>query len=257
MRVGLRDFDRVMRLLPELYRCRMVADLLHDAVRLMAPVIPSDGCGWFIYTFDRGPRLETVAESEPVLTPQVLAETADMAVSHPYVAVWSTQQSPVPLMYSLVPRRALDRMFSDYPVASRALGADALTTPITVTPVRCGAPSFRRERGRFSDDDRAIVSLLQPHLARAFANAQAFSTMSEGGECRSMVLDGVLTERESQVAFWLTRGKTNREIGIILNMQLRTVEKHVEHLLRKLHVENRTTAALLLATDASTSVPGS
>jgi len=138
------------------------------------------------------------------------------------------------------------------------MGADALTTPITVTPVRCGALSYRRECGRFSDDDRAIVSLLQPHLAQAFTNAQAFSTMIEGGECPSMVLGGVLTERESQVAFWLARGKTNSEIGIILAMRTRTVEKHVEHLLRKLHVENRTAAALLLAAGAaSTSLPGS
>jgi DNA-binding NarL/FixJ family response regulator len=55
-----------------------------------------------------------------------------------------------------------------------------------------------------------------------------------------------LTKRESQVAFWIAQGKTNREIAIILTVRPRTIEKHVENVLRKLHVENRTTAALLL-----------
>ena len=52
------------------------------------------------------------------------------------------------------------------------------------------------------------------------------------------------TERQRQVAAWLAQGKTNREIATILGIATRTVEKHVETLLRKLHVENRTAAAL-------------
>lgn len=51
-----------------------------------------------------------------------------------------------------------------------------------------------------------------------------------------------LTEREAEVLFWLSRGKTNREIGQILSMSPRTVNKHLEPVYRKLSVENRTTA---------------
>ena len=51
-----------------------------------------------------------------------------------------------------------------------------------------------------------------------------------------------LTEREAEVLFWLSRGKTNREIGQILTMSPRTVNKHLEPVFRKLSVENRTTA---------------
>ena len=42
---------------------------------------------------------------------------------------------------------------------------------------------------------------------------------------------------------WITHGKTNREIGQILSMSPRTVNKHLEQIFRKLGVENRTTAA--------------
>ncbi|GAA0420058.1 response regulator [Cocleimonas flava] len=51
-----------------------------------------------------------------------------------------------------------------------------------------------------------------------------------------------VTERESEVLFWLVRGKTNREIGQILSMSPRTVNKHLEPIFRKLGVENRTSA---------------
>ncbi|TNC84484.1 MAG: DNA-binding response regulator, partial [Thalassolituus sp.] len=42
---------------------------------------------------------------------------------------------------------------------------------------------------------------------------------------------------------WLSRGKTNQEIGQILSMSPRTVNKHLEPVFRKLGVENRTSAA--------------
>ena len=56
-----------------------------------------------------------------------------------------------------------------------------------------------------------------------------------------------LTPKERQVARWLAQAKTNGEIGTILGISTRTVEKHVENLVRKLHVENRTAAALEIA----------
>ena len=51
------------------------------------------------------------------------------------------------------------------------------------------------------------------------------------------------TERESQVLYWIARGKTNKEIGEILSMSPRTVNKHLEQIFPKLGVENRTAAA--------------
>ena len=59
-----------------------------------------------------------------------------------------------------------------------------------------------------------------------------------------------LTPKERQVARWLAQAKTNGEIGTILCISTRTVEKHVENLLRKLHVENRTAAALEIVRDS-------
>ncbi|MGH1462386.1 MAG: response regulator [Neptuniibacter sp.] len=52
-----------------------------------------------------------------------------------------------------------------------------------------------------------------------------------------------ITERESEVLYWIANGKTNREIAEILDMSPRTVNKHLEQLFPKLGVENRTAAA--------------
>lgn len=52
-----------------------------------------------------------------------------------------------------------------------------------------------------------------------------------------------LTSREAEVLRWIADGKTNREIGLILEISPRTVNKHLEQIFQKLKVENRTSAA--------------
>ncbi len=53
-----------------------------------------------------------------------------------------------------------------------------------------------------------------------------------------------LTRREVEVLTWVTDGKTNAEIGVILDTSPRTVQKHLEHIFEKLGVETRTAAAV-------------
>ena len=48
-----------------------------------------------------------------------------------------------------------------------------------------------------------------------------------------------------QVLRWVACGKTNRDIGDILGLSPRTVNKHLEHVVVKLGVETRTAAANL------------
>lgn len=54
----------------------------------------------------------------------------------------------------------------------------------------------------------------------------------------------LLTPRERQITLWISKGKSNPEIGLILDIRPRTVEKHVERILAKLGLENR--AAIML-----------
>ncbi len=52
-----------------------------------------------------------------------------------------------------------------------------------------------------------------------------------------------LTAREADVLLWISRGKANRDIGEILQISPRTVNKHLEQVFVKLGVENRAAAA--------------
>ncbi|MEO8316618.1 MAG: response regulator transcription factor [Pseudomonadota bacterium] len=68
-------------------------------------------------------------------------------------------------------------------------------------------------------------------------------------ECRTTDDQSILqqqlgvTGREAEVLLWLSRGKSNREIGQILGISPRTVNKHLEQIFVKLGVENRASAA--------------
>lgn len=94
--------------------------------------------------------------------------------------------------------------------------------------------------------DHVMLELLQPHLELACNNARRVTESRAASRGRS-VDDFGLTPRERDVAHWLAAGKTNAEIARILGASARTIEKHVERVLLKMGVENRTTAALLIS----------
>ena len=53
-----------------------------------------------------------------------------------------------------------------------------------------------------------------------------------------------LTNRESEVLKHLSNGLTNKEIAIALDISYETVKEHVQHILRKIGVTDRTQAAV-------------
>ena len=57
-------------------------------------------------------------------------------------------------------------------------------------------------------------------------------------------LDAPLTVRESEVLKQVTLGATNRQIAETLGISYETVKEHVQHVLEKVGVDDRTQAAL-------------
>ncbi len=53
-----------------------------------------------------------------------------------------------------------------------------------------------------------------------------------------------LTQRESEVLSQLANGLTNKEIALALGISYETVKEHVQHILRKIGVSDRTQAAV-------------
>ena len=69
----------------------------------------------------------------------------------------------------------------------------------------------------------------------------AKSSANEGDMARI----GSLRKRELEVLGWLSEGKSNWEIGQIIECTTETVKKHVHRILGTLEVSNRTSAALI------------
>jgi len=70
----------------------------------------------------------------------------------------------------------------------------------------------------------------------------------EGGQEAALRRQFAVTQREAEVLLWITRGKSNRDIGEILGLSPRTVNKHLETIYQKLGVENRASAAIVALT---------
>ncbi len=93
-----------------------------------------------------------------------------------------------------------------------------------------------------------LLTAVRARLRRAELAIAAMSGRGAGrsGEATPQQLEALgLTPREAEVLFWVARGKTNDEIGIVLGIGLTTVKKHLESTFAKLGVENRTSAAAM------------
>jgi DNA-binding CsgD family transcriptional regulator len=126
------------------------------------------------------------------------------------------------------------------------LGIGRMLTIAFVRGSHTGAINLCRPfRSRdFSERDRHLLRLLAPHFLLAVNAAERASTQLA---VEAEALAGLgLTPRERDVAAWLAYGRTNPEIAAIISMRPRTVEKHVERILLKLGVENRTSAARVI-----------
>ena len=107
---------------------------------------------------------------------------------------------------------------------------------------------FNRRGRDFTGEERAVLDLLRTHVVQAHLRADAFGRLlvkpdrsPEGNAHRLQRLG--LTPREAEVLAWLSEGKTNPEISIILALSRSTIKTHLERIFTKLGCETRTAVA--------------
>ena len=84
-----------------------------------------------------------------------------------------------------------------------------------------------------------LAQLLAPSLHAAWVRTQLTRTATSVDKASGQ---SVLTAREQDILKWIYLGKSNFEIGAILKISPLTVKNHVQKILRKLNVVNRTQA---------------
>lgn len=81
------------------------------------------------------------------------------------------------------------------------------------------------------------------HLPCQYPQEKAPESVDEiPSECAAPGQESLLSQREIEIMNWVKQGKTNFEIGIILNISTFTVKNHLQRIFRKLDVTNRAQA---------------
>jgi DNA-binding CsgD family transcriptional regulator len=103
----------------------------------------------------------------------------------------------------------------------------------------------------FSDQDRALLSVLRAPLTAALLRARSRQQASQAlgaADCGDQAGPASLTAREIVILRLVAAGRTNRAIAHQLQLSPRTVAKHLEHVYRKLGVSSRAAAVSRMTT---------
>jgi len=133
-----------------------------------------------------------------------------------------------------------------------ALRADAVTvaTPFIFLTAKGEKPDIRAGMNLGADDyltkpvaKADLLAAIRTRLERAEQQTKPeFKPNFSSARPLETALD--LTPRVAEVLLWLTQGKTNSEIAVILGNSEATVKKQVLEIFAKLGVETRTAASL-------------
>jgi DNA-binding CsgD family transcriptional regulator len=249
MRLSHRDVAALQRTILELYAYRDLETFRRAVPDLFLKVIPADYFGLAEIDFNLRARVIKARgcwESSPRMTQEVTARMERQGFNHPFSQYSLRTKDPSALKISdfLSLRQFRDsELYCEFYrhagivrlLAIAAFGSSGMTT--------LNAARGARDRD-FSDRDRQIMNLLRPHFDQARRNAE-LATARRAAQAKPLETYD-LTPRETQIAHWLGQGKTNAEIAVIVASRVRTVEKHVQKILGKLEVENRTAAAVII-----------
>jgi len=100
---------------------------------------------------------------------------------------------------------------------------------------------FAGKPGTLGPKQAYLADLIIPYLHAAWVRSHVTWPLDRAGATKPAKA-GLLTPREQQILQWIYHGKSNIEIGMILEISPLTVKNHVQKTLRKLNVLNRTQA---------------
>lgn len=133
-----------------------------------------------------------------------------------------------------------------YSEVYRLLGIDdhcAVFVPGTKGEV-CFFGIERYKGSDFAKEERELLGMAQHHLGNARELAKSRDELAHRGASPEPLVRAGLTVREAEVLSWLSEGKTNEEIAILLQLQLYTVKGYVKTIFQKIGAPNRLAAAL-------------
>lgn len=87
----------------------------------------------------------------------------------------------------------------------------------------------------------SLLGLLMPHIDGVLRRIESLQQIQQGDKF-DRDADYGLSAREFEILHWVTMGKTNEEISIILSISMNTVKNHLKRIFNKLDVSSRAQA---------------
>lgn len=251
MRLSTKDFDAFQRATLALHACRDIAAFARALPGILLKLIPADHfflCVLALSPQMDAPRLVDLTEIGVKAREEMVRYLEGHLFEHPFPKYFAQTGDPVPLKMSDFHTVHKFRTTELYQRIYRILGIEwQMGFPAKFGPGTVGGISFGNKGKDFTERDRLMLDLLRPHIELARRNAILWTQRQVF--CHKSTYVWKLTQREAEIAGWVAAGKTNPEIAMILDMNVRTVEKHMEKILEKLRVENRTAAAVVIAAE--------
>lgn len=95
--------------------------------------------------------------------------------------------------------------------------------------------------------EQLLSSLNAVHAGESMTSQGQLHRVADSMQTKTKDDTNDLTLRETQVLRHLALGLSNKEIGLSLDISVETVKEHVQHVLRKLNLTDRTQAAVWAA----------
>jgi DNA-binding CsgD family transcriptional regulator/GAF domain-containing protein len=252
----------------ELYELCDLASFPERAVAVAARVVRADVTAYNEIRVSTGEVTVCIDPPGSLVFPDSLEIFSSLVGEHPLITYHERTRDGTALRIAdFMSQREL-RATALYQDFYRHVGVDqqlAFTLPsapsvvIGIAMSRLGVP--------FSERDKSLANLMRPHFARAFANAQTFTRLSEaaaaigsdvpdligrlearpGADDIAPVLGkrpeplgaSLLTDRQTQIVALVAEGLTDKEIAGQLGTSVRTVQKHLQHVYRRLGATTR------------------
>jgi len=103
-----------------------------------------------------------------------------------------------------------------------------------------------RHENEFTDQEKKLFELLLPHIDVAVRKIDGLPVFEPELIAAPTLLNSLikagLSTRELEILEWVRNGKTNIEIGMILEISSFTVKNHLQRIFKKINVSNRAQA---------------
>lgn len=93
----------------------------------------------------------------------------------------------------------------------------------------------------------SVMGLIMPHIDNVLRKIQHLEPVASADESVATTPCYGLTARELEIVHWVKSGKTNHEIGMILQISQNTVKSHLKRIFSKLNVSRRAQAVAMLS----------